>query len=444
MSPQNYSLKKKQKVIKALSDSKLLISDKDRDKYVAAFVTELKGGLAGRKSSLKLLPSFVKFASKITSRDKIAVIECGQVTLSKGSFQQNGEKYNVQEVMGYPMPGLGKETSMEYFYKQIIFNARDVLRSTNKIGLCFRHPIEANAKGDGKLLKWARESINVSELVGKFIGEEFKKYLKEEFEREYKIIVLNDTVATLIAGLGETWDKEFEDFIGLVHSRGYNLAYIEDGRELKGILADTKYLKSQMVLNTQAGGFSKVENSLVDKEVHALLGKMSVGEFSQKVNSECLPLALKVIAKEFSGKLLSPKISKRLLEMEDLDLEQMEAFIRCGLKSNSEIASFFRFATLDDAVNLGIIIDQILERAARLVAIQISGILKYKNIGHNVLQPVGIIVEGEFFDLVRDFEDRVRCEIFQYFGKSDPRFIRFLNVPNATLLGTGIAAAINL
>lgn len=427
-----------------MEDLGYLVLDKDRDRYIDLFISELEKGLKGKKSSLNTLPSFVRFPDKVTSLEKVAVLCADKVTFIKGNFKTSGDRFEVYGTMGYPMPGLSKEISLEAFFRRIIFEARDVLRNCNKIGWCFGHPMEANAKGDGKLLGWARGSINVPELVGKFIGEEFCKYLKKDFDKDYKIILLNDTIATLIAGLVETHDKEFEDFIGLVHSDGYNLSYIEEGKNLKDVISEKKYLKSQMVLNTQAGSFNKIRDSKIDKEIKSLLGDILIGEFSQKVNSKCIPLAFDAIIRELSGSILNAKVSSKLSEINDLDLEQMYCFLKVGLKSSSDISSVFRCATLADAVNVGLIIDQIFQRAARLVAVQICGILKYKDIGHNPIQPVGIIVEGDFFDIVKDFEHRIRCEIKQYFHKEDPRYIQFLRVPNATLLGAGIAAASNL
>ena len=443
MNPAIYSLKNKQKVLSALDALGFLISDADRDKYVNNFISELKDALLGKKASLQVLPSFVKFSSKVSCKDKIAVLEAGKSTFSKGYFNVD-EKCRVYGVMGYPMPGLGKEISLDEFFRKIIFDARDVLRVCDRIGFCFDHAIEVNAKGDGKLLGWSRGEINVPELIERYIGEEFKKFLSEEFEKNYKIILLNDTVSTLIAGLVETNEKEFEDFIGLVHSTGYNLSYIEEGKNIARLVDNKKYLNSQMVLNTQAGSFSKVKESEVDESVKVHFKEIAMGEFSQKVNSECLPVGLRVIVEKLSGKVLDPKVSKRITEMSECDLEQIYSFLRAGLKSSLQLSSLFRHATLEDAASLGVIIDRLFQRAARLVAIQISGILKYKNIGHNPIQPVGIIVNGEFFEIVKDFEIRVRCEIAKYFGNSDPRYIKFLYVPNATLLGAGIAAAINL
>jgi hexokinase len=261
LTPGRYLRKQKQKVLEALSKLDLEISDKDFGKYVDSFIKDLKDGLAGKSSSLKILPSFIKFPNQIPNQERIAVLAAGKVTLSKGNFQVSGEKSKVYGVMGYPMPGLGKELTIEGYFHQIINDARDVLRNCNKIGFCFRHAIEVNSKWDARLLEWSRAGVNVHGLEGRYIGEEFKKCLREEFDKDYKILLLNDTVATLIAGLSEACEKEFEDFIGLVHSSGYNLSYIENGKNITSLVKDKKYLKTQMVLNTQAGSFSKIKDS---------------------------------------------------------------------------------------------------------------------------------------------------------------------------------------
>jgi hexokinase len=433
-----YSQKEKSKVISALNSVGFMISDENRDKYVGTFVSELKKGLKGAKSSLNILPSFIKFTDKLTKDGKIAVLDIGKMDLLKAYFEPRDTGAEVYGVMSAPLPGLGKEISKDEFFKKVIFEVRDVLRTSQKIGVCICYPVEMNEKCDGKLLAWSRKNIKIPELVGLNLGEEFKKYLEDEFDKEYKILVVNDDVATLFAGLSAAVQSEYEDFIGIIHDVGYNIAYLENGKNIAGATAGT-----QVAVSTQAGAFDKIINSVIDKNVRDYLKHEHPHAFSQMVNTKSFPLYLRALVCELEGSILNPKACKRIRKMDDLDLEQIFSYLACGLKSSSKLSSIVKYASLKDAANLSIIIDLLVQRVARLVAVQICGLLEYKDVGHNPLQPVGIVVEGEFFGVIKDFEQRVKCEVNDYF-QDDLRYLKFLHISNAPLMGAGIAASLNL
>ncbi len=436
----NFTNLQKQKIINEIS--KLGIDDINVKNLVKKFISEIKAGISGKKASLELHPSFIKYTGKITNQAKCAILQFGQVNLAKGYYESDGEKTEVYGIMKYPMPGLHKSMSISEFFKKVIFYARDVLRGTNEIGLCMKHPIKPRIDGDATLINWARNAVCVPDLVGKHIAEEFNKYLEIEFGRRKKIVVLNDTVATLISGVAKTCEKEYEDFIGVIHSDGFNISYIEEVSKLKKIIKEGNLKKGNVVMDIEAGSFDKIKETKIDMGVMEKLDKVKVGAFSRKVNTKCFILALKYIVQEVSEDIISSDVKDKFVKNDDVDIEEVYSFFSGGLRSNSIIGQMFKKATLIEAGNLGLIIDKLIERIAKLVSVQICGLLEYKDIGHNPLQPVGVVVDGEIFEVVREFEYRVRCEISKYFGIKDPRYVKFLYIPNATLIGAGIAATI--
>ncbi|MBU0975892.1 MAG: hypothetical protein ABIE03_04795 [Patescibacteria group bacterium] len=440
-----FTSKDKQYILSFLSGSGLVISDADRDKYIDVFVSDLKRALSSKSSSLNIFPSYVKFVDKVTQRDKFAVFQLGQVNMTKAYFDSTGDKFDIYGEMSFPMPGLGKEVSAEDFFRAVMNNARDVLRKNLKVGISMSHAIESTEDGDGRLLNWARAKVKCKELEGKMIAEEFKKYLQKEFDEDYQVFIVNNATATLIAGLVKSDEKEFEDFIGLIHADGYNLSYIEEVQNISSHLKSKRQFSGKMIINTQAGSFDKIKYSQADTEAVKMLGEIQVGKFSHLVNSLCIPLIVKGVVGELAkSKRIEGCLVEAINDIKDLDLEQIMLFLNKGLKSQSEITSLIKVANLGDMAMLAVVFDSVIERAAKLVAIQLAGIMRYKDIGHNPLQPVGIVVSGNFYEIVRDFEYRVRCELYKYFGQNDPRYLKFLYMPNASLLGAGIAAATNL
>ena len=67
--------------------------------------------------------------------------------------------------------------------------------------------------GDAKLLRWTK-GVDIKEMIGKYIGNPLLNYLNEKNKIKFTDIkVLNDTVASLFAGLT---DNSYDAYIGLI------------------------------------------------------------------------------------------------------------------------------------------------------------------------------------------------------------------------------------
>ncbi|MDR0729969.1 MAG: hexokinase, partial [Prevotellaceae bacterium] len=89
------------------------------------------------------------------------------------------------------------------------------------LGYCFSYPAESLANGDARLLLWTK-GVNIAEMVGKPVGEPLLKYFNEEKQLHFTgIKVINDTVASLFAGLTK---PGYDAYIGLIVGTGTNMA----------------------------------------------------------------------------------------------------------------------------------------------------------------------------------------------------------------------------
>lgn len=436
-----YTSKQKKAVLSSLDKLGFVISRERRKKIVKAFIKDLKASLQQKKSSLQVKPSFFYFSDALVPTEDVAVLEFGKTELVKSIFTYNDNKVSIHERMSYPMPGLYKELSVERFFKDVIKEVRDILRTMDRVGISVRHPVLSQPEGEAILLEWARGGVQAPLLVGQPIAGEFREVLEYEFEKDYEVYTLNDTVATLLSGLSLTLDREFEDFIGIVHGQGYNLAYIENVKNIKGVDFD-KNKGKEVVVDIEAGAFDFNLDSKVDAKVEKKLKNLPMGNFSRKINSTALPVILKTLISTIPRSVIDEDVKKNFEDEENIDLEQMKIFLKKGLKADSKISALLRNANFEQASNLAVIVESVIQRAAVLVAIQICGILEYKDIGHNPLQPVGILIDGEFSEIVCDLSERVRCQILDYFEADDQRFVKIINIPQSSLIGTGIAASL--
>lgn len=76
---------------------------------------------------------------------------------------------------------------------------KDIVETSSKIGFCFSYPTEMLPTGDGKLITFTKE-VKAPEVEGAVIGENLKMALvRAGFNAEKEIVILNDTVAALLA-----------------------------------------------------------------------------------------------------------------------------------------------------------------------------------------------------------------------------------------------------
>ena len=87
--------------------------------------------------------------------------------------------------------------------------------------------------------------------------------------RGRQIVLLNDTVATLLAGRNALPGRRFDDFIGLVCGTGLNAAYVERNaliRKVPGLDPE-----GAQVVNTESGSFARGARGPVDDAFDATM-----------------------------------------------------------------------------------------------------------------------------------------------------------------------------
>ncbi len=89
------------------------------------------------------------------------------------------------------------------------------------IGYCFSYATTSYPDGDARLLHWTK-GVDIQEMVGELVGKPLLDYLNEQDQVKFTgIKVINDTVASLLAGL--TLGK-YDAYIGLIVGTGTNMA----------------------------------------------------------------------------------------------------------------------------------------------------------------------------------------------------------------------------
>ena len=116
-----------------------------------------------------------------------------------------------------------------------------VINQSKDIGFCFSYPIEIFPNKDGRVLYFSKE-IQASEVVGQMLGESLNTAISAAgFKADKNVILLNDTVATLLAGRAESTGRVFDSYIGFILGTGTNTSYIEKNNNRDGCISSINF-----------------------------------------------------------------------------------------------------------------------------------------------------------------------------------------------------------
>ena len=200
----------------------------DTDAVLAGFDRQMDEGLAGRPSSLAMLPAYLDVARDVPVESPIVVLAAGGTNLRVAVvwFDRAG-KARVEDFQKYKMPGtsgvtLGAEDFFETFAQFLV----PVCQRAEAVGFCFSYPTEIFPDLDGKLLRWSKQ-IDAPEVVGTRVGSRISDALFAKTGRRLSLRVLNDTTATLLAGKTAGLSRRYSSYVGFILGTGTNTAYIE-------------------------------------------------------------------------------------------------------------------------------------------------------------------------------------------------------------------------
>ena len=239
----------KQTVSSFLDKYKMSASSYETDSMLNYFISEMEEGLAGKDSSLAMLNSYISADNDVPANKPVIVLDAGGTNLRVCilTFDEHG-KASIDHFSKYPMPGIAHELSKKEFYDTISTYLEPVIDKADSIGFCFSYPTEVSPEKDGKLLYWTKE-VKVPQVVGEYTGAGLLEALAAKGHRNKKVVLLNDTVACLLAGKAVGQQRQCSGYIGFILGTGTNTAYVESNAKIGKIEA----LEGSQVINVESG-----------------------------------------------------------------------------------------------------------------------------------------------------------------------------------------------
>lgn len=259
-----------------------------------------------------------------------------------------------------------------------------------------------------------------------------------------KIILLNDTVATLLGGKAQYPDRVFDSYIGFILGTGTNTCYIEDNINIKKA-PGLSSKEGCSIINIESGGYSRVKKGLIDEEFD--LGTIDPGEYAlEKMVSGRYQsgLILAVIKRAAQDGLFSDFFTEKIKAVDEITAQEIDEFLNYpyGKGKLSSCCAVEGGDTNDQAV-LYYLIDGIIERAARLITIKFAAIIEKTGRGKNPCKPVCITAEGSTFYKSKLFRSRLDYYVKKFINEENGLYCEFVKTEDATLIGTAIAALLN-
>jgi len=430
------------KVRRFLKDNGAHHEDIDMDRLCDIFRDQMHRGLAGQSSSLAMIPTYIEVGRDIPAGEPVIVLDAGGTNFRVAAvhFDQSGEPV-IEHFVQKPMPGLDREVGKEEFFATIVEYMAGVVDASESIGFCFSYPTEILPRRDGRLIRFCKE-VKAKEVEGELIGRNLIAAIKAAgHEGNKRVAILNDTVATLLAGMSACGKRTFDSYIGFILGTGSNCCYIESNRRITKT-PDLDPDKEQIV-NVESGSFAEAPRGAIDLQLDESTLDPGKYTFEKMFSGGYLgALCLKALQQASRQGLLSGIAGEQLLGNQDLETKDVNSLLRYP-QGDNPLAVICANASEQDRAAVWYVLDGLIERAARVVAAMLSSVVLETDKGLDPCEPVCITAEGTTFYELKSLKGRIEGYMRSFLQDKHGRFVEFVHVEDATLIGAAIAGLTN-
>ena len=378
---------------------------------------KVEEGLAKDNAEIQCLPTFITPRSKGIN-GKALVLDLGGTNYRVATVNFADDKATI-----HPDNGWKKDLSVmktpgftrEELFKELADPIGEIKRDEEMpIGYCFSYAAESLPDGDARLLHWTK-GVEIKDMIGEPVGKPLLDYLNERNDIKFTgIKVLNDTVASLFAGLT---NSGYDAYIGLIVGTGTNMATFIPAEKITK-LPPSSQAKGLIPVNLESGDFNPPFLTTVDDTVDACTNTRGYQRFEKAVSGMYLGDILKATfpLDEFEEKFDAQKLTT-IMNYPDIHKEKYV-----------QVAHW------------------IYNRSAQLVAASLAGLIRLLVSYNKETKKICLVAEGSlFWSQNRNDKDynilvmEKLQELLEEFGLGDVK-VHINKMNNANLIGTGIAA----
>jgi hexokinase len=401
------------------------------------FVDEMRRGLKGEaECSLRMIPTFFSPTDRIPTGRPIAVLDAGGTNLRAAlvHFSETGEAH-VERSSSRRMPGLDREINAEELFREIALQVKPCLGSCDTIAFCFSFASIPTPERDGIVDEMGKQ-LKVTDIVGQSLANGLNSALRSIGCNAKRIVVLNDSVSTLLGGALSAGEIPYGGYIGFILGTGLNASYVERTGRIGKVAACSI---ERMIVNTEAGDYNKFTHGVLDEEYDASLMDTGLWQFEKMAAGRYQGGLLRTVINRAIGDGLFPENFCRTFRLvKDLNSRAVDEFLG-NPNGSGVLATCCEGAESVDAITLYYLIDEIMERAAKAAAACLTALMLQAEIGANPFYPVCITGDGSTFYKSKLFRGKLEHAMKQCAGDRMGLHYRFNHVPDANLIGSAIA-----
>lgn len=405
---------------------------------VAAFQGAMTDGLAGKKSSLKMLPSFI---AKPTGREKgsVVAIDFGGTNVrilqavldGEGNFSINKkERFPLRDPEG-KYDYTSKEATGEQLFDYIAGHVAAIAEPgmDNLLGHTFSFPAQQKGINSAELIHWTKE-VRTSGVEGKDIC----KILEASLERKnIKNVIpralINDTVGTLLAAAYTNQNVDIASICGT----GHNTCYLEPKHPMTG---------KPMIVNLESGNFDAVPQTAYDAKLDNDSDMPGMQKLEKMVSGHYLGEIMRLVLVDMAAKGLLPH-TPALDKKHSITGADLSPLISDSLEQTNTVRFVedklaMKQLTSQQVANVKKIADMIGERSARLVAATFAGVVRH--IDPQLSHKHVIAIDGSLYELMPNYDANIQTAMDEIFsGKAG--IVSTILAKDGSGIGAAIAAA---
>ncbi|GHV78365.1 hexokinase [Spirochaetia bacterium] len=411
---------------------------------------DMERGLRGQSSSLPMIPAAISPVSRIPVGKTVIALDAGGTNLraARVRFDENG-RGTAEGTRKIPMPGTQGRINAEQFFDEIADVTAPLLSnqgSSNQgslegsdiqgIGFCFSYPMEITKEADGILMAFSKE-VDAPEVIGKAIGRGLREALaRRGVKAPEKIVLLNDTVATLLCGIAEI-KPAGGPVIGCILGTGFNTAYPEKSIPKTGFHAES----SPQIVVCETGTFTPRYLGYLDREYDATTKNPGTYTLEKATSGAYLgPLNLHILKQAVRDGVLRFKKSGEFLSWPVLQTKDLSAFLQGPLAPEGPLGELFGKDERDALASFVYLCSIITQRGALFSAAILAATVEHMDTGYDPFAPVRIAVEGTTYMRYRGMREALEAYLHTMLNSAKPRSFVIAPVEQASLLGAAVAA----
>ncbi len=386
----------------------------DAEGLLRDFEREMEAGLAGQPSSLPMIPTYISTGKPIRADTPVIVLDAGGTHLRVGlvSFDAHGTP-TISRLTKHRMPGTDGPLSARAFYDTLAACVEPFAAEADTVGFCFSYPAEVTPDCDARLLRWTKE-VQVPEVVGTMVGSGLRDCLAAR-GRRLRVTVLNDTVATLLAGRSVGMARQYEAYVGFILGTGTNTAYVERNDAIRKVSGLP--VAGGMAINVESGSFACAPRSPCDDLFDATTKEPGCYRFEKMISGGYLGgLGLTILREAATAGLFSTTAAAAIGVTRSVSNKDLDDFCHNPFDNASTVGALP--LTDDDRRLILALCTPIYARAAFFTAVNIAAAVLKTGAGHDPLHPVCVTVDGSTYyrTLTASLKSRVEEHLRRILG----------------------------